>query len=70
MRKIVFSKTLKRAEWNNSEVLSEIDPDVINRLKQEPGKDMLIYGSASIVQQLPFWAVESHSSRISKRSVH
>lgn len=52
MRKIVFSKTLKQAEWNNSEVLRDIDPEVISRLKQEDGKDILIYGSASIVQQL------------------
>ncbi len=52
MRKIVFSKTLKHAEWNNSQVFSEIDPEAIQRLKEEEGKDMLIYGSASIVQQL------------------
>ena len=32
--------------------VSEIDPEAIQRLKEEPGKDMLIYGSASIVQQL------------------
>ena len=52
MRKIVFSKTLSQAEWNNSQVFSEIDPEAIQRLKEEEGKDMLIYGSASIVQQL------------------
>jgi dihydrofolate reductase len=43
---------LERAEWNNSEVLHEIDPQQIQQLKSEPGKDILIYGSASIVQQL------------------
>ena len=51
MRKIVFSKTLKQVDWNGSELFDEIDPDQINRLKQEEGKDILIYGSASIVQQ-------------------
>jgi dihydrofolate reductase len=50
MRKIVFSKTLGSAAWNNSEVVGEIDPEAIKKLKQEPGKDILIYGSASIVQ--------------------
>jgi len=52
MRKIVFSKTLGSADWNNSVLLRDIDPEAIKRWKQEDGKDMLIYGSASIVQQL------------------
>ena len=52
MRKIVFSRTLGSAEWNNSVLLREIDPDAIKHWKQEDGKDMLIYGSASLVQQL------------------
>jgi dihydrofolate reductase len=52
MRKVVFSKSLRKAEWNNSVLLSEIRAEEIEKLKQAPGKDMLIYGSASIVQQL------------------
>ena len=52
MRKIVFSRTLGSAEWNNSVLLREIDPEAIKQWKQQDGKDMLIYGSASIVQQL------------------
>lgn len=52
MRKIVFSKTLDKAEWNNSSVVKEIVPEEIEKLKQQPGKDMVIYGSASIVQAL------------------
>jgi dihydrofolate reductase len=52
MRKIVFSKSLGSADWDKSVLLREIDPDAIKRWKQEDGKDMLIYGSASIVQQL------------------
>jgi dihydrofolate reductase len=49
---IVFSKTLPRVEWNNSTLMREIVPEVIEKLKQEPGRDMLIYGSASVVQEL------------------
>jgi dihydrofolate reductase len=30
----------------------EIVPEEIEKLKQEPGKDMVIYGSASVVQEL------------------
>jgi dihydrofolate reductase len=52
MRKIVFSRTLSSADWNNSTLLHEIDPSAVEQWKHEDGKDMLIYGSASIVQQL------------------
>ena len=52
MRKIVFSRTLASADWQNSVLQREIDPEAIKQWKQEDGKDMLIYGSASIVQQL------------------
>src|SRR5579884_2092739 len=52
MRKIVFSRTLPSVDWNNSSLLKEIQPEEIAKLKQEPGRDMLIYGSASIVQAL------------------
>ena len=52
MRKIVFSKTLPTVEWNNSSLVKEVLPEEITKLKQEPGRDMLIYGSASIVRTL------------------
>src|SRR6266568_1768232 len=52
MRKVVFSRTLERAEWNNSTLLREIDPKAIKELKEAPGKDIAIYGSASIVRAL------------------
>ena len=52
MRKIVFSRTLPTVEWNNSSLMKEVLPEAITKLKQEPGRDMLIYGSASIVQTL------------------
>ncbi len=52
MRKIVFSRTLSSVEWNNSRLVKEIIPEEITKLKQEPGRDMVIYGSASIVRTL------------------
>jgi dihydrofolate reductase len=52
MRKIVFSRTLSDVEWNNSTLLKEVVPEEITQLKQQPGGDMLIYGSASLVQIL------------------
>jgi dihydrofolate reductase len=50
--KIVFSKSLATAEWKNTKVWSEIEPDAIGRLKQQDGKDIVVYGSGTIVQQL------------------
>lgn len=52
MRKIVFSRTLSHVEWNNSTLVEEIVPEDITKMKQEPGRDMVIYGSASIVRTL------------------
>lgn len=52
MRKIVFSRTLESVEWNNSTLIKEIVPADIEQLKNEPGRDMLIYGSASLVRAL------------------
>ena len=52
MRKIVFSKTLESVEWNNSTLVKEVVAEDIEKLKHEPGRDMLIYGSASLVQTL------------------
>ncbi|HEX5149938.1 MAG TPA: dihydrofolate reductase family protein [Parafilimonas sp.] len=52
LQKIVFSKTLKTAEWNNSRIIREHITDEIIQLKQQPGKDMVIFGSGTIVSEL------------------
>ena len=50
--KIVFSKTLTAATWNNSKIVkSNIAKEVV-KLKQQPGKDMIIYGSGQLVASL------------------
>ena len=49
--KIVFSRTLKKAEWNNTRIISENIFDEVRKMKQTPGKDMTILGSGSIVRQ-------------------
>lgn len=50
--KVVFSRTLDKVEWQNSKLIKELRADDIMRMKQAPGRNMLIPGSASIVQQL------------------
>ena len=52
LHKIAISKTLEKAEWNDSEIVSGVGTDKIEKLKDESKKGILIYGSASIVQQL------------------
>ena len=47
--KIIFSKTLQRVEWNNSRLVKENIAEEILKMKQQPGKDMVIFGSGSIV---------------------
>lgn len=49
--KIVFSKTLKTANWNNTRVINKNIIDEVKKLKQSDGKDMTILGSGSIVSQ-------------------
>jgi dihydrofolate reductase len=50
--KIVFSRTLGDVTWKNSRLLHNVDPGEIKAMKQQPGKDMMILGSGSIVSQL------------------
>jgi dihydrofolate reductase len=50
--KIVFSKTLDRAEWNNTRLVKGNLVEEIEKLKRSPGKDMTLLGSGSIVAQL------------------
>ena len=50
--KIVFSRTLESAEWQNSTLVKSDAIAEISKLKQLPGKDMVILGSASLASFL------------------
>jgi dihydrofolate reductase len=50
--KIVFSRTRREVTWKNSRLVHEIDPHEIEAMKKGPGKDMIIFGSGSLVSQL------------------
>jgi dihydrofolate reductase len=50
--KIVFSRTLKKAAWNNTTLIKGKLVDKMKRLKAEPGEDMVILGSGNVVSQL------------------
>jgi dihydrofolate reductase len=50
--KVVFSRTLVKAEWNNTRLVKDDLPGEVARLKQQPGKDLYIFGSADLSAQL------------------
>jgi dihydrofolate reductase len=52
LAKLVFSRSLSTAAWNNTRLVKTSPVDEIRRLKQLPGKDMVIFGSGSLVSQL------------------
>ncbi len=52
MPKVVFSRTLKKATWNNTRLISDDPVAAMRRLKQEDGEDMAMFGSGTIVAQL------------------
>ena len=50
--KIVVSRTLDKAEWNNTRLIKDNVADEVIRLKQQPGKDLAIFGSANLTASL------------------
>jgi dihydrofolate reductase len=52
LEKIVFSRSMEKAVWRNTTLLTGDFRDQVKRLKQQAGPDLAILGSASIVAQL------------------
>jgi len=46
--KIVFSRTMDKADWNNTTLIKDNAVEEIKKLKQQPGKRMIIMGSADL----------------------
>ena len=46
--KVVFSNTLETAGWSNTRLVKGSAEEELARLKQEPGKDLFIFGSANL----------------------
>jgi dihydrofolate reductase len=60
-RKVVFSRTLDEANWENT-MLVKTDPvEAVRKMKQESGDDMVIMGSGTIISQLaPAGLIDSY----------
>lgn len=50
--KFVVTKTLTRLEWDNSTVLSGDVAEEVSNLKQQPGGDIVLFGSGDLVDTL------------------
>ncbi|MEO6490200.1 MAG: dihydrofolate reductase family protein [Ferruginibacter sp.] len=52
VHKVVLSKTMNEAGFTNTKLISEDLSDTINEIKQQPGKDILIFGSPTATHSL------------------
>ncbi len=52
LEKYVVSKSLGHADWNNTQLIKGNIGEEISRLKNTPGKDILVAGSAQLVRTL------------------
>lgn len=50
--KVVFSRTLRTADWNNSRLVSGEAADEVAALKEGSGKDLFVFGSAKLSDSL------------------
>jgi dihydrofolate reductase len=51
-KKIVFTRTLDKSEWDNTALAKGNLADEINALKNLGGKDIIVYGGTSFVSEL------------------
>lgn len=52
MKKVVFTKTLTKSVWKNTEIANGDFVKEINDLKNQKGKDLIVYGGATFVSSL------------------
>jgi dihydrofolate reductase len=50
--KVVLSRTLTRAEWNNTRIVRDNVAETIGELKQQPGKPIVAWAGAGLVATL------------------
>jgi dihydrofolate reductase len=52
IQKYVFSKTLEQAKWNNTRLVKGEAAKEVATLKQQPGRDLFVFGSADLASTL------------------
>ncbi len=51
LSKIVFSRTLDKVDWHNTRLVKDNIEDEVIKIKKQPGKDIALLGSGSIMSQ-------------------
>jgi dihydrofolate reductase len=52
LTKFVFSKTLKKVNWNNTTLINEDIAEKVEKLKKSQGRDIAIFGSSDLALAL------------------
>ena len=82
LAKIVFSRTLERAEWHNTRLVKTDPAAEVGRLKRQDGKHAIVLGSSDLATTLadrglideyrimfnPIALAENHSSEVCQRT--
>jgi dihydrofolate reductase len=50
--KYVFSRTVKKSDWNNTQIFSADVAETVARLKRDSTKDIFLFGSADLADSL------------------
>lgn len=50
--KVVFSTTLRQVEWDNARLADHDPATTVKQLRQQPGGDIIVLASTSVIQQL------------------
>ena len=58
--KIVFSRTLEKAEWNNSRLVKDDAVDYVAKLKQQPGGEIMVTGSTLANSLMPHNLIDEY----------
>jgi dihydrofolate reductase len=48
IHKVAFSKTLEKVQWQNTSLINKNTVEEVRKLKAQPGRDMVIFGSSDL----------------------
>jgi dihydrofolate reductase len=57
LAKVVVSRTLDRADWNNSTLVRDNVVEELTALKERPGRDIIVFGSSELTVNLIRWGL-------------
>jgi len=58
--KVVFSTTLNEVDWSNSRLVKENAVAEVAKLRQQPGKDLAVFGSDLAVSLIPHGVIDEY----------